>query len=1337
MIKNVVCRAVFLSLGILLFVVASYGQATQINGAASGNWSNTASWSPATVPNNGGGNTYNVTLLNSPAVTITLDINPTIDTLTLDSGSELTTDAGTTLTTTGLTNGGVVNFANGNTLTVNGATTNTNEINIAGASTANFNGNLTNSSEFLTSGKSTATVSGTFTNSNFVDLESSGDVLNVGTLTNSGEIIINAGATLNITGGGQGITTVVAGSNLIVAGTLNVINGTTTTNGLANLTTVAGNLTWENGQTLTDTPTGGTLSIVSGGELAIQNASKLVVANISNSGTFVTSGGSTATVSGTFTNNNFVELESSGDVLNAGTLTNGSTATFDVQPGATLNLTGATSSNAGAINLNSGGILEISASKVTISGTGKINLSGAGSVIEGALSTDVLTLAKGATIDGSGNIGNNLMTLNNQGTIDANVAATTLTLQMSGGTTNSGTMEATVGATLQLDAGTYTQTSTGNILASETGNALSAVNLESGVSIVGGKLTTTGTTATINLVGTNALLTLNGVSISGTGKLNLADGSTTTLLGTITNTGTVDLNSTGDTTTLFIGANPVTLSGTGKIILATNGKDVITGGSGDKLQNGNTIEGPGNIGNGMIAVTNTGTIESVAKQTGNTEIDAASATAGFSNLGTLEAVAGTTLYIDNAASQFLNFNSGTGTLTGGTYVVDGILEFDGANITTDAANITLSGSAAKIENSTNNGNALAGLNTIAAGGTFDIIGITFTTIGNFTNNGTLDVGAGSKFVVNAPNSLTNFNGATLTGGAFNVTGTLEFAGADIVNNDANITLTGTKALIESTTGANALTLFNNNESGGIFALASAAKFTTGGNFTNGGTLNVGTGSKFSVGTNGASNLTNYSSDTLTGGTYILTGTGQIQFNNEGATNGIVTNAANITLSGASGTTSSFIDQTGANMLANLATNASNGSFTLTTSRTFTTAGGFSNAGMVDLAKTTTLTIGANGSYTQTGGSTTVDGTLALATGSTGAINISGGTLFGNGGTINGAVDLTAGNVNPGDGAGLVGDIKVNGNYTQGSSGDLNIDIAGTAPNTLYSVLNIVDAASLSGTLNVTLENGFVPKVGTKFTIVDYKSLSGTFVTTNFPAVTGDHWTITYNATNAVIELVAGPGPAVVVDNVSDSTSSAAASGTAAAGTVSASPARRVTRSAGVLASTSTTHEPVAILSHVTCFAARLIGSDSCGDHSVAAAGSGLGAVHNNVMVASVGAQPGTVHNNVMPAFARPAVDTIHNNVMPASAGLASGTVHNNVMAASARPAADTIHNNVMAASTRPAAGAVHNNVMVATRSMSSARGSSSNEPSASVSALARLYACVYLPSSVARTMGCN
>src|SRR5579863_7149617 len=102
---------------------------------------------------------------------------------------------------------------------------------------------------------------------------------------------------------------------------------------------------------------------------------------------------------------------------------------------------------------------------------------------------------------------------------------------------------------------------------------------------------------------------------------------------------------------------------------------------------------------------------------------------------------------------------------------------------------------------------------------------------------------------------------------------------------------------------------------GSFSIGSGRNFTTAGNFTNNGTLSVGGGTKFVV--NG--NLANFSSGTLTGGTYKITGS--LQFN--GAN--IVTNAAKITLTGAG---SKIIDQTSANALANFATNAATGSFTL-------------------------------------------------------------------------------------------------------------------------------------------------------------------------------------------------------------------------------------------------------------------------------------------------------------------------------------------------------------------------------------------------------------------------
>src|SRR5262249_42570484 len=152
------------------------------------------------------------------------------------------------------------------------------------------------------------------------------------------------------------------------------------------------------------------------------------------------------------------------------------------------------------------------------------------------------------------------------------------------------------------------------------------------------------------------------------------------------------------------------------------------------------------------------------------------------------------------------------------------------------------------------------------------------------------------------------SGTTLTGGAYSLTGTLQFNGANIVTNAANITLTGASASIVDQTGANALANLATNAAGATFALGAQRSFATAGNFTNNGVLDVAAGDKFTV--NG--NLTNFTGTTLTGGTYNLSGT--LQFNNAN----IVTNAAAITLSGAG---SKFVNQSGTNALLKFAINA--------------------------------------------------------------------------------------------------------------------------------------------------------------------------------------------------------------------------------------------------------------------------------------------------------------------------------------------------------------------------------------------------------------------------------
>ena len=227
-----------------------------------------------------------------------------------------------------------------------------------------------------------------------------------------------------------------------------------------------------------------------------------------------------------------------------------------------LTVNGTSISNAGNISLNSGNNpteLIIGSSNVTLSGGGTLTMgNNANNLIFGSAGTNKLTNQE--TIQGAGNIGDGQMTLVNSGTINANagVGQNALTIQTSGGTTNTGTIEATNGSTLILtgaSGGNFTNTG-GTIQALNSSSGPSVVALENGVTITGGTLTTTGNGIIETPGGHTA--TLNGVTNTGTYSVN--DNSVTILSGTITNTGALQLNSGNNPTDFKISGN-VTLSG--------------------------------------------------------------------------------------------------------------------------------------------------------------------------------------------------------------------------------------------------------------------------------------------------------------------------------------------------------------------------------------------------------------------------------------------------------------------------------------------------------------------------------------------------------------------------------------------------------------------------------------------------------------------------------------------------------------------------------------------------------------------------------------------------------
>ena len=183
---------------------------------------------------------------------------------------------------------------------------------------------------------------------------------------------------------------------------------------------------------------------------------------------------------------------------------------------------------------------------------------------------------------------------------------------------------------------------------------------------------------------------------------------------------------------------------------------------------------------------------------------------------------------------------------------------------------------------------------------------------------------------------------------------------------------------------------------------------------------------------------------------------------------------------------------------------------------FTTTGNLTNSGTLSVAKGCGLTIGGTGtSYTQTGGKTTHDGQLTAS-----AVNINSGTFLG-AGTITGKVSVGGMKVGAllsvGD-AGLAGQMKITGSYTQTVNGKLSTAIGGTTVITQYSQLKIMGAATLKGTLSAPLIGSFVPTVGQTFTVLSAGSIAGTFSNTTIAINSSEFFAVSYTKTGVVLTV---------------------------------------------------------------------------------------------------------------------------------------------------------------------------------------------------------------------------
>jgi hypothetical protein len=246
-----------------------------------------------------------------------------------------------------------------------------------------------------------------------------------------------------------------------------------------------------------------------------------------------------------------------------------------------------------------------------------------------------------------------------------------------------------------------------------------------------------------NLTGFNFIV-LDGIELDGNLSVCPNGFGNVTILNSLTLNGTIDMTSADGfgVGQLFIGLfdnAPETITGTGRISL------------GDASTELGLLQDDSNAG---LTIGSGITIDADASFS-----EIASEGSPITNLGTIEShragVFVELFGLNNSLGQFFNpfTNYSSGTLTGGTWEVSNgaLWFFTGFDVTTNAANLSISGANSSIRDSFFD-NALSGLTTNTAAGTFTVgNGYNFTVTSDFSNAGRVDIQGGAGFSTGSSN----------------------------------------------------------------------------------------------------------------------------------------------------------------------------------------------------------------------------------------------------------------------------------------------------------------------------------------------------------------------------------------------------------------------------------------------------------------------------------------------------------------------------------------------------------------------------------------------------------
>ncbi len=380
------------------------------------------------------------------------------------------------------------------------------------------------------------------------------------------------------------------------------------------------------------------------------------------------------------------------------------------------------------------------------------------------------------------------------------------------------------------------------------------------------------------------------------------------------------------------------------------------------------------------------------------------------------------------------------------------------------------------------------------------LAITLATSGTFSGGTTIDVPAGDNIAL---------AGGTFSGGVVYNMGqgaTIDLTGGQTLTYDGTLTGSGAGTVQLSggimQIGLGGLTL---NFPGNIFQWTGGAIDTSVGDLTNLGTINLAGSNDKGLYDDGT--LDNY-------GSIIQTGSGNLGLHSDGQspTTLKIERSASYLIESDSGVDNPFGNQTAIVNEGTIEKTAGAGISTILVN------GALSNTGIIE-ADSGTLALLAN-SFSQISGTTLTGGTWNALDGAnldfpnetvftSSAANIS---LGGAGAEINPLIDwssnsgsfsitggatLTLDNDFANSGSLTIGagsSFTVNGNETQTASGALNAQLGGTPSSGLYGQLVVDGAATLGGTLNVVLVNGYSPSPGQDYQVMSFTSATGSFAT---------------------------------------------------------------------------------------------------------------------------------------------------------------------------------------------------------------------------------------------------